>query len=81
MTGDDEPGDRMTIRESAAALGVGTATVRQWTALGYLPTERRTPPPETGPDRFVVRRSDVRAFAELHDRGKPRPAWLDGPNG
>ena len=67
----------MTMEEVAFALGVSLATVRAWTKRGYVPaaTERA----EWGRLRVRMRRSDVRAFAEVHYMGKPRPPWLDEP--
>jgi len=62
--------------EGAAALGVHPNTVRHWVRREYLPSERHTEPHEIGPPRYRIRRADVRAFAERHDTGKPRPTWV-----
>jgi excisionase family DNA binding protein len=70
----------MTIPELAAALGVSRSTVRYWIRRRELPGERYKDPHEKGLPRYRVRRTDVRAFAELHYLGKPRPPWLDAPD-
>ena len=71
----------MSVPEVAAALGVSQGTVRLWIRHRELPGERHKEPHEFGVPRYRVRRADVRAFAELHYLGKPRPPWLDDAAG
>ena len=77
MDGTDR-GEWMTVPQVAAALGVSQNTVRLWIRHGHLPSERPNEHHQTGVRRYRLRRSDVRAFAELHYRGKPRPPWPNG---
>ena len=71
----------MTVAEVAVRLGVSINTVRAWIDRGFLPAEWRTVPGVSGKPRIWVRRADVRPFAERYYLGKPRPAWLDEPEG
>ena len=69
----------MTVAEVGAALGAHPNTVRRWIRRGLLAAELR--PGRHNAPTYWIRRADVRAFAELHYLGKPRPPWLDEPDG
>jgi excisionase family DNA binding protein len=77
---DTNDAEWMTVAEVAERFGVGAQAVRGWIDRGLLPAERRARPGTRGSPRVVVRRADVRPFAERYYLGRSRPAWLDEPS-
>jgi excisionase family DNA binding protein len=80
VTVDAGDAEWMTVAEVADRFGVGVRTVRTWVRRGLLPGGRWGAPGSPGAPRIRIRRADVRAFAERHSWGQPRPAWLDAPD-
>ena len=75
----DRPGpDLVTLAEVAERLGEPVWRVQDWVDRGRLPVAVREGRAQRR--RQWVRWADVRAFGELHYRGRERPAWLDKPD-
>jgi hypothetical protein len=70
----------MTADAVAARFGVPQETVLGWIDQGLLAAEWR-PARGRGRGRYWSRRADVLAFGERYYADKPRPAWLDEPEG
>jgi excisionase family DNA binding protein len=80
VTMDADDTEWLTVAEVADRFGVGAPAVRSWVARGLLPAARRPAPGTRGNTRILIRRADVRAFAERYYRGRARPAWLHEPD-
>ena len=66
-----DTGELMTTAEAACRLGVSRERMRQITVSGALERVQRL-------GRWVYRRADVEAFAQLNRApGKRPPAWKD----
>jgi len=79
MTMERPEPDLLRVTEVAERTGTTRSVVRNWIDRGLLPVAAR--PGHVRRRRQWVRWADVRAFGELYYAGKPRPAWLDEPEG